>query len=70
MIMALWGIALASAAVAFGLKLFVPGLHVVVRGIVVLGVYGLLYIGGAVAAGIPEAADAFRPIKRYFSGAK
>src|SRR5208337_1795331 len=68
MIMALWGIAIVSAAIAFGVKLLVPSLHVVIRGIAVLGVYGLLYIGGAVAAGIPEAADAIRSIRRYFSG--
>jgi putative peptidoglycan lipid II flippase len=68
MIMALWGIAIVSAAIAFGVKLSVPGLHVVIRGIVVLGVYGLLYIGGAVSAGIPEAADAIRSIRRFFPG--
>lgn len=66
----LWGIAIASAAVAFGFKLLVPGLHVVVRGIIVLGLYGLLYICGAVAAGIPEAGEAIRPLRRLISGPK
>lgn len=70
MMIALWGIAIASAAVAFGVKLFLPGLHVVIRGIAVLGVYGLLYTGGAVAAGIPEASEAIRLIRRYLSGIK
>ena len=67
MISALWGIALASAAAAFGVKLLLPGLQVVIRGIAVLGVYGLLYISGAAAARIPEAAEAIRPIRRFFS---
>ncbi len=70
MIMALWGIAIASAAIVLGVELFVPGFHVVIRGIVILGLYGLLYIGGATAAGIPEAAEAIRPIRRYLSGIK
>jgi putative peptidoglycan lipid II flippase len=70
MIMALWGIAIASAAVALGVKLLVPGFPIVIRGIVILGLYGLLYIGGATAAGIPEAAETIRPIKRFISGIK
>lgn len=70
MIMTLWGIALASAAIVLGVKLFVPGLHVVTRGIVILGLYGLLYIGGVTAAGIPEAAEAIHLIRRYLSGIK
>ncbi len=68
MITTLWGIAIAASAAAFGVKLLVPGLHVVIRGIVVLGIYGLLYVCGAVAAGIPEAAETVRPVRRYFSG--
>ena len=70
MMMALWGIAIASAVVASGVKLLVPGLHVVIRGIAVLGIYGLLYIGVATAAGIPEASETIRTMKRYFSGAR
>jgi putative peptidoglycan lipid II flippase len=69
-IMALWGIAFASAAIVFGVKLFIPGLHVVIRGIVILVLYGLLYIGGATAAGIPEAAEAIRLIRRYLPDIK
>ena len=70
MIMALWGIALASAALVLGVKLLLPGLHVVFRGIVILGLYGLLYLGGAILAGIPEAAEAIRTIRRYLSSIK
>ncbi len=70
MMIALWCIAIASAAAAFGVKMLVPGLPVVIRGIVVLGVYGLLYIGGAVGAGIPEADEAVRPIRRHLSGVR
>jgi putative peptidoglycan lipid II flippase len=67
-IMALWCIAIAAAAIAFGVKLLVPGLHVVIRGVVVLGIYGLLYVGVAKAAGIPEASEAIRTMRRYVSG--
>jgi len=69
-IMALWAIALASATIALGVKLLVPGLHVVIRGIIILGVYGLFYVGGATAAKIPEAAEAIHLIRRYFLGVK
>jgi putative peptidoglycan lipid II flippase len=68
MIMALWGIAIACAAIVLGVKLFIPGFHVVIRGVVILGLYGLLYVGGATLAGIPEAAEAMRSIRRYLSG--
>ncbi len=69
-IMTLWGLAIASAAILVGVKLFVPGYHVVIRGIVILGLYGLLYLGGSAAAGIPEATEAIRLIRRYLSGIK
>jgi putative peptidoglycan lipid II flippase len=68
MIGMLWGVAIVSAAIAFGLKLIIPGFHVVIRGIVVLGVYVLLYIGCAIAVGIPEASDVIRTIRRYLLG--
>jgi putative peptidoglycan lipid II flippase len=66
----LWGIAIASAAIAFRVKLFFTGFHVVIRGTVVLAVYGLLYTSGAVAAGIPEAAEAIRLARLRLSGSK
>jgi len=68
--MKLWGIAAGSAAIALGVKFCVPGLHVVIRGVAALGLYGLLYLGGATAAGIPEAVEAIRPIRRYLSAIK
>ena len=70
MILGLWGIAIGSAAIALGAKFSLLGFHVIIRGVAVLGLYGLLYIGGATAAGIPEAAEAIRPIRRYLSGIK
>jgi putative peptidoglycan lipid II flippase len=68
MMMALWGIALASAAFAFGVKWLASGFHVVTRGVAVLGVYGMLYVGIATAAGIPEASEAIHMMRRYVSG--
>ena len=70
MILGLWGIAVGSAAIALGAKFCLLGFHVIIRGVAVLGLYGLLYIGGATAAGIPEAAEAIRTIRRYLSGIK
>jgi putative peptidoglycan lipid II flippase len=68
MMMALWCIAIAAAACAFGVKLLLPGIHAVIRGVVVLGIYGLLYVSGATAAGIPEATEAVHTMRRYVSG--
>jgi putative peptidoglycan lipid II flippase len=68
MIMALWGISIMAAAMAFGVKLLMPGPHVVIRGVTVLGIYGMLYVGVATAAGIPEASEAIRTMRRYFVG--
>ncbi len=59
---AFWSISLIAAALAYGIKLFMPDLHVVVRGIIVLGAYGLFYLCGALAAKIPEAGEALAKI--------
>ena len=63
----LWLVAGASAAVAFGVKLVTEGLHRFVFAAVVLGVFGLLYVGVTMAAGVPEAralAARLRPRRR------
>ena len=59
---ALWGISLTSAALAYGIKLHTPHLQVVLRGIVVLGTYGLAYLCGALAAKVPEATEVLAKI--------
>ncbi|HXX53103.1 MAG TPA: murein biosynthesis integral membrane protein MurJ [Thermodesulfovibrionales bacterium] len=67
---ALWGIAIASGAIALGVKSLIPGLHVAIRGMAVLGVYGLLYIGGTLAAGIPEAVETIRTVRQHLLGTR
>lgn len=57
-----WGISLLSAALAYGIKSFLPSLPAVVRGIIVLGAYGVFYLGGTLAAKIPEAAETLAKI--------
>jgi putative peptidoglycan lipid II flippase len=51
----LWTAAIAGAAVAWGIKLALPGLNPVVAGIVILGPYGLVYFGVSIAFKISEA---------------
>ena len=51
----LWTSAVAGAAVAWGIKLALPALHPIVAGVVILGAYGLVYFGLAIALGISEA---------------
>ncbi|HEY8269588.1 MAG TPA: murein biosynthesis integral membrane protein MurJ [Pseudobdellovibrionaceae bacterium] len=42
----LWGVAIVSAALAFGIKFLLNNFaHVILRAMIVLGVYGLLYFG-------------------------
>jgi putative peptidoglycan lipid II flippase len=50
-----WLAALAAAAAAFALHHYAPIRQPVVSGVVVLGVYGALYLGLARALGLPEA---------------
>jgi len=50
----LWTSALAGAAVAWAVKLAVPGLHPVVAAVVILGPYGLVYFAVALLLRVPE----------------
>jgi putative peptidoglycan lipid II flippase len=63
-IAALWGAALASAALAFGLKVLMSGLHRYVIAVLVLGLYGVGYFAITRAAGIPESAEIVRRLRR------
>jgi putative peptidoglycan lipid II flippase len=51
----LWMSALASSAIAWGIKLALPSFHPVVVAIAVLGPFGLVYFGMTTALGLPEA---------------
>ena len=54
----LWAAASAGAAVAWAAKIAVPALHPVVTAVLVLGPYGIVFFGAALALRIPEASIA------------
>jgi hypothetical protein len=41
-----------------------PPVHPIVAGLVVLGVYGCVYLGGAAALGVPEVRSVLRRFRR------
>jgi putative peptidoglycan lipid II flippase len=61
----LWGVALASSAVAFGMKFMLNDFgHVIFRAAIVLGIYGVLYFGLGYAFKIDQATALVEKIKR------
>jgi putative peptidoglycan lipid II flippase len=54
----LWSSAVAGAAVAWGLKLATPTAHPVLSAVLVLGPYGGVFFGAALALRVPEASAA------------
>ncbi|MBS1969544.1 MAG: murein biosynthesis integral membrane protein MurJ [Bdellovibrionales bacterium] len=63
--MKLWGVALASSAVAFGVKFMLNDFgHVILRAVIVLGIYGVLYFGLGYVFKIDQAASLVEKIKR------
>jgi putative peptidoglycan lipid II flippase len=60
----LWGTALASAGLAWGVKVVLPPLHPVVTAILVLGPYGLVFLAVAIMMRIPEASTALTRFTR------
>jgi putative peptidoglycan lipid II flippase len=59
LLLRLWGVALAGAAAAWGVKLALGHDHPLVVGTLALGLYGLVYLGGTHLLHIPEAREAF-----------
>ena len=59
----LWGSAAVAAALAWGAKLAVGPLHPIVLAAIVLGVYGVVFIGATLALRVPEARGAFARLK-------
>jgi putative peptidoglycan lipid II flippase len=51
----LWGAAIAAGAAGYGLKLALPDAHLILRGAIVLGVFGAVYVGLTLAIGVAEA---------------
>lgn len=62
----LWACALAAGAGAWGVKLLVSAAPPLVKAAAVLGPYGLVYLGGALALGVPEADAAAAALRRRF----
>jgi putative peptidoglycan lipid II flippase len=60
----LWTSAAAGAAAGWGVKVLLPPVHPIVAGLVVLGVYGCVYLGGAAALGVPEVRSVLRRFRR------
>ena len=58
-----WGAAAAAAALALAIKYFLPLMHPVLRALVVLLPYGMVFMGLCLAARVPEARWA---LTRYF----
>jgi putative peptidoglycan lipid II flippase len=61
----LWGSAAAGAAAGWGLKLTLPAMHPIAIATVVLGAYGVIYIGATIALGVPEARAAVARATRF-----
>src|SRR4029077_1739241 len=49
----LWGSALVAAAAAWAVRLALPPLSPLLRGAIVLPIFGAVYLGGAFALGVP-----------------
>lgn len=61
----LWSVALLSSMIAFGVKLLLNGHgHVIIRAVIVLGVYGALYFGLGYLFKIEQATSLVEKIKR------
>ena len=61
----LWGAAIASAALAWAVKIVLPPLHPIVTAVLVLGPYGILYFAMTFVLRIPEASTVLaRVLKR------
>jgi putative peptidoglycan lipid II flippase len=60
----LWVSAAAGAGVAWAIKLTLPSMHPIAAAIVILGPYGLVYFGAAIALRIPEVSPVLRRLRR------
>jgi putative peptidoglycan lipid II flippase len=60
----LWGAAAVGAAAGWGVRLLVGGQNKYVAGLLILGVFSLVYLGTTIALRVPEARSALRRFKR------
>jgi putative peptidoglycan lipid II flippase len=63
----MFGAALAGAAAGWGVRMLLPEqVHIFLRGVLVLGMFGAVYFGVAAALGLSQAGALFRRIKGKF----
>jgi len=60
----LWGTAIAGAVVAWLMKLALPPMHPILAAILILGPYGIVFLGGTLALRIGEASAVLERIRR------
>jgi putative peptidoglycan lipid II flippase len=63
-IVKLWIAAGVAAATSFAIKLSLPAMHPILRAIIVIGPYGILYFGIAAALNLPEARAILKRFRR------
>jgi hypothetical protein len=64
----LWASAAAATGIAFGAKLLLPAGHPIFRAAVILGLFGLTYLGATLAFGVSEARSALGRVRRLLGG--
>jgi hypothetical protein len=60
----LWGSAIAAGAAGWAVKLALPAVHPAVTAALVLGAYGIVFVGATLALRVAEASAAVRRIVR------
>jgi putative peptidoglycan lipid II flippase len=66
-VLTLWAVAILAAAAGLAIKTILPPLHPAIVAALVLGAYGLVFFGGALALRVPEASNAMRRGRRAAS---
>jgi putative peptidoglycan lipid II flippase len=59
----LWLLGIVAAAAAWGVRMVIPAMHPAITAALVLGPYGIVYIGGATMRGLPEAHALLRRVR-------
>jgi putative peptidoglycan lipid II flippase len=59
----LWLLGIVAAAAAWGVRMVIPAMHPAIAAALVLGPYGIVYIGGAMMRGLPEARALLRRVR-------
>ena len=60
----LWSAAIVGAVVAWLVKLALPSVHPAIAGALILGTYGVVFLGATLLMRIPEASSAVSRLKR------